>query len=196
MVENEGISLRQQECFCNYFPYGHITMLTTDLIPKTAMHFFERMSAMFILPEKYKKGNFNSFFVIFHDDGSRTYLATQDKTYWNKQAENLVYFADITQSGLLVGNGEMRNSTTKKSDYFKDKPFVGSTNTKENVRRNGLGTRRLLMMNAVSQMLYGLSLNSSTTIIDNAEIRIWERLTTNGAAREYSEGKMRRFVFL
>lgn len=181
--------------FRKYFPTAQIDIVGSELIPQGVMDFFEHMSCLFIKMEDHRPGNFEALFVIEHDSGDRTFVAQQTKTYsTNGDTEQLTYFVDTNSDDAVIGKSEMRRNISNKSDYYKDKPFVGSIYTLENYRKRGLGTRRLIVMNAVSQMLYGLALHSSTVVSDLAAA-VWTRLVREGKARVYKEGVHDRFAF-
>src|SRR4030042_2157230 len=185
----------QFSIFNKYFPDGKISEVSVEIIPRGAMKYFEGKSSQFISPDKYKPGNFEKFFLIQHADGSKTYLAQQTKTYdTSRTTEKLTYFIDIREEEV-VGRSELRhcvNWNKGSQKYFKDKPFVGYTSTKEGMQRTGLGTRRLFMMNAYSLMDYGLPLHSDTLMSPEAEI-LWEKLAERGMAIKFKEGERDRY---
>ena len=159
------------------------------------MNHFEGKSHRFILPTDYLPGNFDKFFIIHHSNGERTHIAQQTKTYaTNGDTENLSYLCDMDRDNIIVGHGEIRFNISNTSNYFKDKPFVGYTQTLEGNEKKGLGTRRLYIMNALSQAVYQLPLNSDTLIGEDAE-KLWKSLVNLGVAKSYKEGKNNRYAF-
>jgi len=165
-------------------------------IPNQVMEWFEGRSSLLIDPRNYLQGNFSAFYVINHQSGDRTFAARQTKTYdTNGDTEELVYLIDVDSDGIEEGHGEIRMNISNDDPYFKNKPFVGYTETEGGFRRQGLGTRRLLMMNTFTQMLYDLPLHSDTLIADDAR-RLWERLAVEGKAIKYPEGQNERFRFV
>lgn len=165
-------------------------------IPNPVMEWFEGRSALQIHPRDYRRGNFSAFYVIYHQSGDRTFAAKQTKTYdTNGDTEELVYLIDLDSNGKEEGHGEIRMNVSNDDPYFKNKPFVGYTATEDGFRRQGLGTRRLLIMNTFTQILYDLPLHSDTLITDDAR-RLWERLVAEGKAIKYQEGKNERFRFV
>jgi hypothetical protein len=189
-VETSG----QMVVFERFFPDGKIRAVKADQVPEEAMAFFERSSSLYINFQDYKRGNFSSFFVIEYADNLKTFLAQQTKTYWNGDMEELTHLIDLSREMSKIGHGEIRMALHNRRKYFRNKPFVGYTETNSDMQGQGLGTRRLLVMNALCQMFYGLPLNSSTLVSELAKRR-WERLATEGKARMYMEGKKQRFVF-
>lgn len=178
--------------FMELFPEGEITEIKESLVPKVVLDIFERKSGELISKEKYRPGNFEHYFIIKHSSGDRTYLAQQTKTYdTNKDTERLTYFVDM-RGEEIVGRSELRSNISHPDPYFIDKPFVGNTRTEERFRKQGLGRRRLLAMNAYSEAMYRLPLYSDTL---NRETSIWEVLVQEGLARKFKEGKNMRYCF-
>ncbi len=174
---------------------SRIDELVQSQIPDKVMTWFEDRSAMLIDPRNYKTGNFTAFYIIHHRSGDITYAARQMKTYdTNGDTEDLVHLIDIDSNGNEEGQAEIRNNISNSNPYFKDKPFVGYTMTTEGLRNKGLGTRRLLIMNTFSKMLYGFPLHSDTLISEGAK-RLWERLVKEDKATKYLEGKNDRYRF-
>lgn len=170
--------------------------LNEDQIPENVMTWFEGRSAMLIHPRNYRRGNFTAFYVIRHRDDI-TYAARQTKTYRDTSGdtEDLVYLIDVDSDGNEEGHAEIRLNISNEESYFKDKPFVGYTTTQEAYRNKGLGTRRLFIMNAMSQMLHCFPLHSDTLISDEAK-RLWERLEGEGKAVKFREGEHDRYKFV
>ncbi len=189
-----GDFVKKTEIFHEYFPDGEIYQSEAKEIPAEAMEFFEKESLQLILPEEYKPRNFENFFVIKHKNGDKTYAAEQTKTYHNGDTERLSYFLDARNS-KSIGHGELRWSLSNKSGFFKDKPFVGFTETEKEYQRQGLAERRLYMLNAFSKMTYGFALYSSD-VVDSRAINLWEKLVNEGKAKKFKSGEYDRYVFL
>lgn len=183
------------DVFRKYLPSAQIEVIQSDKIPHVAVDFFEFRNKQFIDPKDYKPGNFDKYFLIRHDSGEITYAAQQRKTYWSGSTEIITNLIDFDQSGDRQGDGEIRYDPT-----FKGKPFVGWSGTEDNYQMRGLGIRRLLMMNALSQILHGLPLHSSNHFLTprrtgNGEKGIWEKLLSEGKVDKYKEGEQGRYVF-
>lgn len=178
--------------FSELFPEGAMSQIKETDAPEAAMEVFEHKSAQFINRDKYRPRNFEFYFVINHVNGDRTYLAQQTKTYdTNKDTERLTYFVDM-RGNQVLGYSELRNNISNLREYFRDKPFVGYTETEKDFRNQGLGTRRLLLMNAFSGAQYSLPLNSDTL---NSEVSVWEDLVQKGQAQKFQEGEHLRYSF-
>lgn len=188
----EKKDLHQEELlmkFKEYFPQGDIREITQENIPDFVRELFERKSQQFVDIKDYRPRNFQRFFLITHSDNSKTYVAQQTKTYnTNKNTEILSYFVDSSDEEVL-GYSELRFNISNRSEYFQDKPFVGYTNTEQKYRKKGLGTRRLLMMNAFSKALYSLPLYSDTLVSGDAK-PVWEKLVDQGKAKKLKKEKM------
>jgi hypothetical protein len=195
MTESIGAGLTRHETFRQYLPDAKIISITKDLVPFKIMEHFESHSKL-SNEEYYRLGNFSEFYLVMHSDDSKTFLARQTKTYdTNRDTEEVTYLVDIDKQNVHVGHGEIRWNISNKSDFFKNRPLVGYTETYQDYRKQGLGLRRLLVMNAVSEMLYGLPLNSDILSHDNQERR-WKRLVEQGKAIVYKQGTFYRYVFV
>lgn len=178
--------------FSRFFPDGQLMTIERSAIPARVKQKFEGKSRLFIPDSEYRPENFEKYMAIHHRNGDITYVAQQTKTDSNDEStEQLTYFIE-TRNGEIIGHAEIRNHTSDPQPYFKDKPFVGYTYTEEPFRTQGLGTRRLLQMNAFTQAEYHLPLYSSTL---NSEENLWDHLVVKGLARAFREGKHRRYVF-
>ncbi|MDQ5883583.1 MAG: hypothetical protein QG654_497 [Patescibacteria group bacterium] len=154
--------------------------ISIDQVSDNAIKFFEGASQRFILPEEYYPGNFEGLFLLKHENGDITYVATQIKF-----DEYNTYFFD-TRDGEEIGHGELRFAKDSEDEFFKDKPFVGFTDTEENFRRQGLGERRLLEMGAYSRQIYNLPIYSDTLISENAKA-LWNKFVSLGMAEVFIE---------
>jgi hypothetical protein len=182
--------------FETHFPRGELSETAAEDIPERAMTYFEAKSRDTHRTDEYIEGNFERFLVITHDNGDRTYVATQTVTYpTNGDTERLAYLMDFNEAGSPVGGGEIRHNTSNQDNYFRDKPFVGFTITDQAYQRRGFGKRRLNMMNALSRSLHGNPIHSDTNMAPNAE-NLWKNLVEEGAARAYKEGQHNRYMFL
>ncbi|MBW3013676.1 hypothetical protein KY335_00370, partial [Candidatus Woesearchaeota archaeon] len=104
--------------------------------------------------------------------------------------EELVYVY-VVNDDIVVGNGELRYSLEPEMDFFKNKPFVGFTETEEEFRERGLAIRRLVLMNALSQIFFGFPLNSNERSMHPGGMAAWRHLAREGKARRYRQD-MRR----
>ncbi|MDA2936086.1 hypothetical protein MYX06_02620 [Patescibacteria group bacterium AH-259-L05] len=194
-LESGDIDYSEQvKTFSEYFSNGQIEEIEIDEVPENIMKHFEGKSKSFILPDEYQPGNFEKFFVIKHENGNKTFVAQQTKNYSdNGTTEKLTYIVDVDKNGAYIGHGAINISTP--DEYFKNKPFVDYTKTLKEHRKKGLGTRRLYLMNAVSQMLYGRPLHSALTRGPKAE-SLWQKLAANGEAKKIKQGDRDRYVFV
>lgn len=196
-----------EKVFREYFEAKSIETITPEALPTVIKNRFESMSKRFILPDQYTEGDFEMLLSITQLDGTKQYAALQTRQYPPDQyiegepvrpgkVERLIYVAE-ERGGELVGNGEIRFALFDTRGFFKNKPFVGWTETAESARREWIGIRRLELMNALSQAEYGLPLYSDIRQIgDGEQTRVWEWLVTHGEARPLPQKDGRiRFVF-
>ena len=125
-----------------------------------------------------------------HATDERTFFGRYNSKRWGCEVVMLV----DTYDQEIVGDGEIR--LVKDSTGFDGvSPIVGSTITHEEYRRQGLGRRRLLSMNAAAQLLYGMPLYSSNELTSDLELPIWERLVSDGISESFTEGDRTRYRF-
>jgi hypothetical protein len=182
--------------FNSFYPEGKMSELRLNDLPKAVLKYFEANSRRFILPEKYKPGNFKRLLAVDYTNGDKTYIANQIKIYENDDdaIEDLSYLIDY-RGGNNIGHAELRYNLQSDSEYFKNKPFVGYTATKEEYQRSGLAERRLFLMNALAKTLYDYPICSDTVISAEAK-SLWEKLVQENKAKMIKEGKNDRYVML
>ncbi len=185
----------QKRIFSEFFKEGNIEKSDLSKIPPEVLEVFEGYSRRFILPEEYKKGDFNDIFLIHHMNGDETYVAQQIKKFGDEFKEQNTYFVD-TRNNEITGRGELRLGLETEEEYYKDKPTVGYTFTKEDYQNQGLGKRRIEIMNAFSRMDHGLPLYSDTLMADKNAEKVWQSLEQKGKAKKIQEGDTYRYVYL
>ncbi len=180
------------EVFHRYFPAGRIepiTELPEAFIAEVKPYAEYDDQSVF----DYKK--FQEVSRISHDDGSTTFVARYaidqmlDGAPLNPQN---IFLVDIDKNGETVGSGYVASNN---HPLYKGKPFVGYTDTKSGFEKQGLGRRRLFVMNALSQMSYRLPLHSGLSPSAPAT-RIWDSLVTEGIAIKSPQGIQNGYVFL
>ncbi len=119
-------------------------------------------------------------------------------THENGLIEEELYIADVTEDGTLAGYGTVRKLQNPVLPELQDIPFVGYTKTlqtpEQDYRRQGLGMRRLFVMqNAAQQVLSG-PLHSGFTREPAAD-RLWKRLAQDDIAEEVQLGSHARYRF-
>jgi len=157
-----------------------------DMPPKIATLLLAR-SALHILPDEAPMSisELNDLRLFTHENREASYLASQTKTYTQGDIEDIIHIIDASPDGEVIGWGEVRRNLTSKEDYFKDKPFVGSTHTIEERRHEGLASRRLLVMRLATSAEFGLALHSDTLFSDHNARKIWEHMVRDGLATKY-----------
>jgi len=193
----------QAEIFTRWFPGTQIATINPEAVPSAALELFEYRSSCFIDPETYKPLNFTALYLITHKDGEHTFAARQTNNL-PEGLEQSAYIVDVGKNGEFLGYSELRYVYDNPKTFFKEKPFQQWSGTEKGFTRRGLSTRRILVMNALSQMLYGLPLYSSTGFVHDTSPEalrnqpqklVWEKLVREGDARKFKEGEQDRFVF-
>lgn len=174
-VESSG----DTERFAKLFSGGELLEVNIDDIPPAVMQRFEGYSKMYILRDEYQPNNFTGVFVLSHNNGDRTYIAEQIKVYdqTSKATEQLAYYIEM-RGDIEIGHGELRKDISEKP-ILDGEPFIGFIETEEQYKHQGLGARRLNMMNAFAQLRYGKPLNAGDTISDDAR-GMFEAMATEG----------------
>jgi hypothetical protein len=183
--------------FREYLPEAEIEECAITDLPAAALEYFEFKSSQFISADEYKPGAFEKIFVVKFPGGKTSYLAQQTKTYETTgEREKQTFIADV-EDGEVTGVAELRfnvKCAKKNKAFFKDKPFIGWTETR-GPKKTGAGTRRAFLMNAIARMCYGLPLYSDT--LTSADMKkLWEKLTAQGKARKFKEDEVDRYVLL
>ena len=155
-------------------------------IPANVGYDIWQLSGMYTAADRCTPATFNRLLHI-EADGIESFVAEHTKTYrQNHETESITYVIDTDTSGVTLGKGEIRLSRTNDSDFYKNKPFVGQTTTTFEYRRQGLGLRRLHVMNMASLAIHGLPLHSDTLRSRQAQ-SLWEKLVEQGVAQRYMQ---------
>jgi hypothetical protein len=177
-----------------------ITKMSKSDVPPEAQVVFDTYGSMDTMDASVSLDEFESLLRI-EGLGVTSYLAEHEKLLAIGQVERTAYMLDIDDSlGVPVGMGQMRLNVSNESDYFRDKPFVGYTQTYENSRngnflRKGYGTRRLHALNLAAKTLYELPLHSDTIRTPQAS-RLWQRLVSEDIAESYmQDNSLTRYKF-
>ncbi len=156
-------------------------------IPDEAYNLFEWYSRRFILPKEYKKWNFEKYGKINHDWDTPyiTYFAIQKKDIKGIKEKN-IYIYEMDEKWNKIGNWEIRLWLSDE-EFFKDKPFVWFTNTKEEYRKKWYGRKRIETMNILTQKIRWMKLHSSELFSDKKAKKIRENFEQEGKAKRYKE---------
>jgi GNAT superfamily N-acetyltransferase len=183
-----GYSPVREEVFSKYFSEGNIMPSREDAIPNSVNLCLSENLDFNVLDRPIE------CFVVDHTDKGKTYVVKQTKSNkWGIGESEIVYFVDQNSNGDVAGYSKVRLLKSEDLSY-KDKPYVANIFTRESHRRQGLGKRRYLLMNAVTQMLFGLPLHSDKSLTSDAKRR-WEDLITEGKAVSYLDKSGRRYMF-
>jgi hypothetical protein len=109
--------------------------------------------------------------------------------------EEIVLIVDTSDKGDKIGLGILAIGTGNAGDKYK-KPYVGETHTDDDHTRQGLGIRRLKLMNRLALELFGLPLNSDPIGNTTGEaVAVWQKLVQADQAELYVEDGIPRFRF-
>jgi hypothetical protein len=191
--------LTPQSCkeFSSHYPKGSLTVVRNSNISTKAMDLFEGYSRRFILPESYVAGDFHQFFIVKKDDGEETHVAYQTKDFHcnERVVERELYLYEVGLGGDKLGHAEIRYSLSD-DELRRAGPFVGFTQTEESLRRQGRGTDRLMVMNALSRTLYGRVLVSDSFPRSFMESeRCWQVLVERGIAQRHAPDRWKKYKY-
>ncbi len=169
----------------------NIVFISLKDVPADARKRFEGCSKSFIYSEDYKEWNFEKIWYIQYNfpEPYITYFATQDKEYDTGSIEKLIYLFEKNYEWEKIWHGEIRlcihnNNEKIFQNFFKDKPFVGFTQTEEDFFKKGYGILRLIHMNQLVTKEFGLKLYSSELPAPWAK-RNREKLVEYGLAKQF-----------
>ncbi|MCA9478238.1 MAG: hypothetical protein KC535_03775, partial [Nanoarchaeota archaeon] len=185
------------QIFLRYFPGGTLRSIFYYELPLEAIDRFESYSRRLVDPffDSYRPKQFSQLYCININPQEQVFIAEQTKTDMDTNiTEDLIYLVEMLDD-TKIGHGEIRYRFESEKPYFLNKPFVGFTKTDDGFTEKGYGTRRLHIMNALTQAHYHLPLYSSTLMADQART-IWEKLTFKEKAKRFLEEKLERFQFL
>lgn len=168
--EGQGLTV-DAEIFSAHFPDGRIEQIPHESLPLK-------------LRRSVKHPDGSIAFTIMHNDGSRTLGVTGG--FGGK-----IQLQDRDKNDRYTGDGNIEPDHIEEIDL----PIVGFTFTAIKFQRHGLGMRRLLTMNALSHMFFGLPLRSSSYQELPAPLSLWERLVREGKAERYPGKKLTRYRF-
>lgn len=168
----EQSSIIKSAEFLRHFPNAFILQIENKELPKA-------------LQERIKKTNDNTAFLIRFYDGTKTFGTTGG--FGGK-----IQLLDLGIDDQILGEGNIE------PDHIEDLgiPIDGFTFTKEKFRNKGLGTRRLLIMNALSWMFFNKPLHSSPYQERPQNRRIWEDFVAKGKAEQFKGERLIRYRFL
>ena len=167
--------------------------------PEAVVRHFINQSGKGTLAPDLVLDQFNDTYVFESANGNRSFTASHTKSYGDGtvRLEEIIYLADSDKLGNLIGFSHVRFDSKNELPYWKNKPFVGNTETSKSSLRVGLGFRRLYLMNEMTSLVFGLSLHSDISyhIKPDAQ-RLWQRAIACGDAEDYMQGQFTRFKFL
>lgn len=123
-------------------------------------------------------------FKVLHIDNSTTYVS-------EFVGFDLFFFQDRNAQNRYTGEGRIYVESGEESEI----PVVGYTWTSEKFRKQGLGRRRLFIMNATSKARYDNALSSSGSP-RISQRSIWEKLVKEGIAETHVWEGTQRYRFI
>ena len=166
------------EIFNEHFPRGVIEHIDRSDITGFTLEKFEDEAKRF----KSIYGPDPNYFVltmrINYDSGNYTYAALHEFPE-DRCSDYILFLRDFNCDKEETGCGRFELDTTRRK--YSKKPSVGFIYTEELFLHRGFGTRRLRVMNALSNAIFDLKLHSSSNQSPDAE-KIWKKLVENNEA--------------
>lgn len=122
---------------------------------------------------------------IAFNDSSKTFVG-------ESSSFEVVYLQDRDRKNKYLGEGQIYIENVDDELYI---PVVGFTYTSKRFRRNGFGTRRLLVMDAVSRFVFDEPLHSSSAP-KLSQKSIWEKLVVKELAETHEFRGVQRYKFI
>lgn len=177
----------KKEIFSSYYQTKKLQFPNYESIPKYILDSFCYRLGYNIEAKPYLYIYLKNFMVITHKTNEKTYVGTRTTIHPNKETDpGNIYLIDISNRKIIQGYGIV--------EYEIFSPYVCSTRTIAKFQNKGLGTRRLFVMNALTQTLFEKPLHSDTKI-SAKEISIWEKLVNSNTATKYQYNNTNRFIF-
>lgn len=168
--------------FERFFPEGRITEVPINKLPPEILARFVGKNKLYVVSEHYSKERFNRFLKIDHKDGDVTWVGNYHEPAPAKSNSDEEFFFLVDhKDGKETGIGTVKYYPHVNQKYYDHQPFIGNTETATDSRKQGIGMRRMLAMNALSQMEYNSPLHSGVSIEPEAE-SLWQKLITEGKA--------------
>jgi GNAT superfamily N-acetyltransferase len=127
-----------------------------------------------------------------NNDGLITYVAEHpaviDEDGMEVVNQSHMYFADVDQEGAIVGRGTAFHRYDGTDPYYRQKPILTYTETMPERQGQGIGQRRLEVMDTVVQTLHGEPLHSDWELDMEDEVTDqFKKAVREGRAEEYTE---------
>ena len=124
----------------------------------------------------------------FGDSGQVIVLVFQERRL-NLSRSCAVYAVDISPISEVMGFGVSLLPLDENNHFKGEQPQVQFTLTKDRFREQGLGTRRLLILNEVNKNLFHQYLKSGTFASHHPGVeKAWEKLVSRGFAVQEKDG--------
>lgn len=201
--QNNETHQMSEHAFSELLEGATLLPLAYDELPKGAREYFESKSEQYHPKDQYRPNDFTSLAKIVHADGQVTYVAEGIQYWANNEIGEVVYFVDYVD-GVPAGHAELCRNQNITHGERRNAPYVGSFRTYDesdhesegkNFRHRGLGTKRVMEMDAYARARFGMVLDSDTHLVhdsvdehgvmQSSMERIWQRLVQSGKAEAY-----------
>jgi hypothetical protein len=161
-----------------------ITPIASEKLPETAKEYFAEAGKEFCDdytqrdPMHVEYRGINTFTVMM--EGKEVAEAGE----WG---EVDILLIDVDDRDRRIGHGIVAMLSGDVQPFEINKPFVGETGTQPEFMRQGLGLRRLQVMNHLAQLIFRKPLHSDLLGHTSEEAKgVWRKLTEQGNAEEYT----------
>jgi hypothetical protein len=179
-----------EDTFHLYYPQGVITETNEDEVPVEVLEYFVQQKDKVLPQEEYQSGNFANMYQISHSDGSEGYVSKVTKSF-SRDGQRIVTeelnLVDVDANSVMTGNAKVSYIPTPNVSFEHGKPIIHHTETEPAFQKKGLAIRRLLVMNAITQSVYGLPLHSDLTHLSPHATSAWEHLVRDGKAEQFED---------
>ena len=177
--------------FDKYFSKGRLSGISvTDVPEESFIRLYEILGGHLVIPQfAYSELVNNPLFVVNHDSGGKTYITSGVKSYLTdtKPIEQTIVLQDVNENGDEKGHGSIKRILMDPG--YLNEPYVGYSETETQYQRQGLGVRRLLLMNALTQSFFNLPLYSM--FANDSAQKVWNKLVKEGTALQINSNGFR-----
>lgn len=168
----------------------HLSVIVADDVPEhVAAAIYEHSSHN--PPERAVIHAFRNIMRFDNDDGLVTYIAEreqridEDDELYDRSSTQLI---DVDKGQTIVGRSHLVYVPEGTDAIDAGFPYVAYTETDPKKRKQGLGRRRLMVMNLLANTLHEQPLHSdSDWFREDEATSLWERLEQEGKAVRYKD---------
>lgn len=157
-----------------------------DEVPKSISWALDHRGKLYTVDEREELANYDErMYRVCGNEGIVSYIGQADKHLCDDSVERTIQLIDVLGE-RVVGCGEAALIDPHDS-YYRDKPLVMMTNTDSEMRHNGLGRRRILLLGNACIDYFSLPLYSGDQVNHQDVRAIWQRLWREGYAQQFTE---------